>query len=56
MTKFQLKTQSIYCGDNLTILKDIPDRVTVRQRPLRRNLRLLAPLGVEGRISYQPQV
>ena len=25
MTSFQLKTQSIYCGDNLKMLKDIPD-------------------------------
>jgi DNA modification methylase len=25
MTAFHLKTQSIYCGDNLKMLKDIPD-------------------------------
>ncbi|MBE2228235.1 MAG: restriction endonuclease [Ignavibacteria bacterium] len=26
MSKFQLKPQSIYCGDNLKMLKDIPDK------------------------------
>lgn len=25
MTSYQLKTQTIYCGDNLKMLKDIPD-------------------------------
>ncbi len=25
MTSYQLKTQTIYCGDNLKMLKDLPD-------------------------------